>query len=392
MSKINHNRTNISLKLFIAIMFVIGFMIFMYPFFANAVNNYVAQREVNSLNQINQKASDKKLKELIAANKKKTEENQQLGISPVKNILGTSLKNVPKEDQSYYRQHALGSIFIPKISLSLPIFDTTTESLLQQGITLLPGSSYPVGGNNTHTVLLGHSGLTSQLLFTNLHKLKIGDKFFFKVYGKRLAYQVVSKKVVLPSNLNDVGIKANEDLATLVTCTPYMINTHRLLITGKRVPLSKSAFDHQEKQTSQYQAKHLLVLLALLVTVLAIICYILKREIIELLATKRYYLLRFYVCQNHLAVPNLSFRLVQKNGKPLFNQQGDMYRATSDKNGQVNFGKLSGGQYKIFIENSMTNEKPFCAYVKKLTNKRFYLKKAKRSNYQIIMESNQKND
>lgn len=94
MSKINHNRTNISLKLFIAIMFVIGFMIFMYPFFANAVNNYVAQREVNSVNQINQKASDKKLKELIAANKKKTEENQQLGISPVKNILGTSLKNV----------------------------------------------------------------------------------------------------------------------------------------------------------------------------------------------------------------------------------------------------------------------------------------------------------
>ena len=73
MSKINHNRTNISLKLFIAIMFVIGFMIFMYPFFANAVNNYVAQREVNSLNQINQKASDKKLKELITANKKKTE-------------------------------------------------------------------------------------------------------------------------------------------------------------------------------------------------------------------------------------------------------------------------------------------------------------------------------
>lgn len=133
----NRNRTNISLKLFIAIMFMIGFMIFMYPFFANAVNNYVAQREVNLVNQINQKASDKKLKELIAANKKKNEENQQLGISPVKNILGTSLKNVPKEDQSYYRQHALGSIFIPKISLSLPIFDTTTESLLQQGITLL---------------------------------------------------------------------------------------------------------------------------------------------------------------------------------------------------------------------------------------------------------------
>ncbi|MBZ5960312.1 MULTISPECIES: class C sortase [Leuconostoc gelidum group] len=392
MSKINHNRTNISLKLFIAIVFMIGFMIFMYPFFANAVNNYVAQREVNSINQINQKASDKKLKELIAANKKKTEENQQLGISPVKNILGTSLKNVPKEDQSYYWQHDLGSIFIPKISLSLPIFDTTTESLLQQGITLLPGSSYPVGGNNTHTVLLGHSGLTSQLLFTNLHKLKIGDKFFFKVYGKRLAYQVISKKVVLPTNLNDVGIKANEDLATLVTCTPYMINTHRLLVTGKRVPLSKTAFDRQENQTSHYQTNHLLSLLILFVIVGSIICFVLKRELIDLLASKRYYLLQFYVYKNHLPVSDLSFRLVQNNGKPLFNQQGDVYRATSDKNGQVDFGKLSGGRYKILIENLMTNEKPFCAYVKKLGSKLFYLKKIKRSNYQIILESNQKND
>lgn len=82
----------------------------------------------------------------------------------------------------YYQKHSLGSIFIPKISLSLPVFDTTTDSLLYKGITLLPGSSYPVGGKSTHTVLMGHSGLPNQELFTHLHELKKGDKFFESVW------------------------------------------------------------------------------------------------------------------------------------------------------------------------------------------------------------------
>lgn len=251
MAEQKQNNANIFLKLFIALMFFIGFLVFMYPFIANGVNNYVAQKElnaVNQLNQSNQKASAKKLEKLIKKNKQKSKKNQQLGISPVKNILGQTLENVPKESREYYQKHSLGSIFIPKISLSLPVFDTTTDSLLYKGITLLPGSSYPVGGKSTHTVLMGHSGLPNQELFTHLHELKKGDKFFLKVYGKRLAYQVIRIKVVLPTDLSDITIQNNQDLATLVTCTPYMVNTHRLLVTGKRVTLDKGSFDKQEKR------------------------------------------------------------------------------------------------------------------------------------------------
>ncbi|MEX0381138.1 class C sortase [Leuconostoc sp. MS02] len=386
------NNVNIFLKLFIALMFFIGFLIFMYPFIANGVNNYVAQREltvVNQMNQNNQKASDKRLKTLIEKNQQKTQENQQLGISPVKNLLGETLKNVPKEDKAYYRQHSLGSIFIPKISLSLPIFDTTTDSLLYKGITQLPGSSYPVGGNNTHTVLMGHNGLPNQELFTHLDKLKKGDKFFLKIYGKRLAYQVIRIKVVLPTDLSDVTIQKNQDLATLVTCTPYMVNTHRLLVTGKRVALDKRTFDNQEKKTISHQNQYLLCLTALITFFGAVIFYFVRREVIELLSHKRMYQLDFFVYYNNQPVSGCHFILVDYSGKQIVNQ---LYEGTSDALGYVSFGKINGGRYRVVSTNPNRSIKAFKISVKHLKNSHFYIKKVVENGYHIQSESNLTNE
>lgn len=395
MAEQKQNNANIFLKLFIALMFFIGFLVFMYPFIANSVNNYVTQKElntVNQLNQSNQKASAKKLEKLIKKNRQKSRENQQLGISPVKNILGQTLENVPKESKGYYKKHALGSIFIPKISLSLPIFDTTTDSLLYKGITLLPGSSYPVGGKSTHTVLMGHNGLPDQDLFTHLHELKKGDKFFLKVYGKRLAYQVIRIKVVLPTDLSDVTIQNNQDLATLVTCTPYMVNTHRLLVTGKRVPLDKRSFDEQEKKTASYQGKYLFGLSVLVLIFVSLILYIIRRELIELLSHKRNYQLEFFVYKNEHPISGYNFAVVDYFGKKVFNAQGELCEATSDAIGYISFGDINGGKYKIVPMNQNMNVKPFKAVVKHLKDKKFQIKKVVKNGYQIQSESNSTND
>ncbi|MGO3607855.1 MAG: class C sortase, partial [Pseudolactococcus laudensis] len=119
--------------------------------------------------------------------------------------------------------------------VSLPIFDETNNELLEKGATVLQGTSFPIGGKGTHSVITGHTGLPEKKLFTDLEKLKKGDLFYIEVSGKKLAYRVERFKTVLPTELDSLKIEDSSDLVTLLTCTPYMINTHRLLVTGVRV-------------------------------------------------------------------------------------------------------------------------------------------------------------
>lgn len=131
----------------------------------------------------------------------------------------------------------MGSIEIPKIGVDLPIYHGTSESVLQAGVGHLQNSSFPVGGENTRTVLTGHRGLPNAKLFTRLDELKKDDLFYIRVGNKTLAYQIYKIEIVKKEEAPDVlGIEEGKDLATLITCTPYGINTHRLILTGKRVP------------------------------------------------------------------------------------------------------------------------------------------------------------
>lgn len=133
----------------------------------------------------------------------------------------------------------MGYIEIPKIGCALPIYHGINETVLQIAIGHLPNSSLPVGGETSHTLLSGHRGLPSARLFTDIDRLEIGDQFFIRVLGETLAYEVDDIRVVLPSDLSTLGLVKGQDYCTLITCTPYGVNTHRLLVRGRRIELEE---------------------------------------------------------------------------------------------------------------------------------------------------------
>ena len=129
----------------------------------------------------------------------------------------------------------MGYVEIPKINVNLPIYHGTGSDSLERGVGHLLGSSLPVGGESTHTILTGHSGMASQKMFTDLVQVEVGDVFYLHILDETLAYQVRELNTVLPHDTSLLGISTGEDLCTLITCTPYGINTHRLLVTGSRI-------------------------------------------------------------------------------------------------------------------------------------------------------------
>lgn len=134
----------------------------------------------------------------------------------------------------------MGYVQIPKINVSLPIYHGTGNDSLERGIGHLLGSSLPIGGESTHTILTAHSGMANQKMFSDLPQLKDGDVFYLKVLGETLAYQVDQINTVLPHDTTYLSIEQDEDLCTLVTCTPFGVNTHRLLVRGKRIPYEEA--------------------------------------------------------------------------------------------------------------------------------------------------------
>lgn len=140
----------------------------------------------------------------------------------------------------------MGSIEIPKIKLNLPIYHGTSEETLQKGIGHLEGSSLPVGGTGTHAVLTGHRGLLHARLFTNLVELQKGDIFYLHILDQVLAYRIDQIQQTEPGDVSPLKTDADQDYVTLITCTPYGINTHRLLVRGVRIPYEPEAAQAQE--------------------------------------------------------------------------------------------------------------------------------------------------
>ena len=134
-------------------------------------------------------------------------------------------------------------IEIPKIGVDLPVYHSVEESALAKGAGHMPQSSLPVGGVNSHAVISAHTGMASSPLFTDLELLEEGDIFYITVLGERMAYEVDQIRTVLPYQVDDIQLARGEDLVTLVTCTPYGINTHRLLVRGHRVDIPDPDID-----------------------------------------------------------------------------------------------------------------------------------------------------
>ena len=214
---------------FIAILFFSGLCLTLYPF----VSNLIAQSHASqAIAAYDEQVAEMDQEQIDAAKEAVRKYNEQLNAAVEASAMqgedGISYLDLVDVGES------IGFIEIPKIDVYLPIYSGTGEDVLQKGVGHLAESSYPIGGTSTHSVLTGHRGLPSAVLFTDLDKLEEGDVFYLHVLDEVLAYKVDQIKVVLPEETQDIGIVEGKDYCTLVTCTPYAINTHRLLVRGER--------------------------------------------------------------------------------------------------------------------------------------------------------------
>ncbi|MGV3205339.1 class C sortase [Streptococcus suis] len=227
-----------------------GIGILSYPFIRNSLNDLMNQQIIQHYQQqANQKSTEEyqqKLAEMEAKNKQFAYQNISPGFDP----FSEEARKV-EDLKTVYEDHVLGVISIPKIQIRLPIFDQTREDFLARGATYLEGTSFPIGGESTHSVISGHRGLTEAKLFTDLPDLVEGDRFYIELKESEIhAYQVDKIQVVDPSDVSSLQIVEGQDYITLVTCTPYMVNSHRILVRGHRIPYKAEIMEAEVKQVA----------------------------------------------------------------------------------------------------------------------------------------------
>ena len=227
-------------NLVIGIIFLAGLSLLLYPFVANQWNNY---RQKQLISNYEQAVSEKEAAEGIdydAERKKAEDYNEALlpCVLPDSFALAESsgVDPVYMNTLNIAGDEMMGSVEIPKINIKIPIYHTTEEDVLNKGAGHLEGSSLPVGGANTHAVISAHRGLPSASLFTDLDQMKVGDHFLLHVLDETLCYEVDKISVVKPEDTSALAVEDGQDLVTLLTCTPYGVNTERLLVRGHRVP------------------------------------------------------------------------------------------------------------------------------------------------------------
>lgn len=239
------------------VLILAGLLGMAYPFVGNYINSRTHRRVVTDYQEEADSLSDENLSRML----REAEEYNEWIFSR-----GETLTSLSEEELEAYGgmlqvsvTGIMGYIDIPKIHVTLPIYHGTREEVLQVGIGHLAGSSLPVGGENTHAVLTGHSGLPSAKLFTDLDQLEPGDTFTVTVLEHPATYRVESTEVVEPEEAEHMTIEEGKDLCTLVTCTPIGVNSHRLLVHGLRAPDAETeaspAADGTEMTRAQAEAR-----------------------------------------------------------------------------------------------------------------------------------------
>ena len=230
-------KSNLLLLLARLLLFAAGAGIFLYP----AVSNYLAERQQSEVIHTYRAAvNEMDQAEIDAAWQEAVEYNENLAGDPVHDpfVMGSGyvLPDNYEEVLNVNGDGVMGYIDIPKIDVYLPIYHGTSEEVLAEGAGHLEMTALPIGGNNRHPVISAHRGLPSAELFTRLDEMEAGDQFYIHVLDQTLAYEVDQIEVILPEELSLLQPEEDKDLVTLLTCTPYAVNTHRLLVRGTRVP------------------------------------------------------------------------------------------------------------------------------------------------------------
>ncbi len=254
---------------FICIVFFVGLAVLLYPTVSNYINSLNQGNAIAEYNQsvgklskqdyktILEKANTYNAELLKKANRFKLSPEEQEEYNSVLNLSGDGI---------------IGYIEIEKLGIKLSIAHGMSESVLEKGIGHMEGSSIPCGGPGTHAVLVGHRALPSAKLFTDLDQMKEGDIFTLHILNLVLTYQVDQIKIVKPDHMGDLSIEEGKDYVTLVTCTPYAVNTHRLLVRGKRIATVKEDNDsevkkevHNNKSISLFETAPLVIASVLLI-------------------------------------------------------------------------------------------------------------------------------
>ena len=259
----------------IILIFVLGLLIAMYPIISNY---YYTVENNNEIKDFNEAVSEMPSKEVLERIELAKAYNDTLDPS---RLADPYTEREKKGVENYARmlevREKIGFIDVPKINQQIPVYAGTSEDVLQHACGHLEGTSLPVGGKDTHSVITAHRGLPQVKLFRDLDKMEVGDIFFFTNVKETLAYKVDQILVVEPWDFEPVLVVEGKDLMTLLTCTPYMINSHRLLVRGHRVPYVPEV--KEEIERAKFNYKSLIVPgLVLAVVMLIIFLYIRHRR------------------------------------------------------------------------------------------------------------------
>lgn len=261
------------------LMIVVGLGIILFPLISNQVNEIHYQEVIGTYDDtVTQKTEIENNQMLIKAR----EYNSSLSSTKIVDVFQNPVQTNSSEYLSILNvddNGMMGYISIPKIDVRIPIYHGTSSDILQKGVGHLEGSSLPVGGESTHAILSAHRGLPSSRLFTDLDQLKEGDIFYIYVLDEVLAYQVDQVLVTEPSETEALKIVDGKDYITLVTCTPYAVNTHRLLVRGERIEYNKQVEEQTVEDRSLSTADIILyvslviAILLIVITIIAIVRY-----------------------------------------------------------------------------------------------------------------------
>lgn len=271
----NNDKSIKKLYTIAVILGVFAYIFLMYPTLSNAWNKYVSSKQITIYKEA---IVDNSSKEKLEKEFKRADAYNKKLFSQRKGKLSEYIKREKdgiedKEYESIFEQNGMmGYVDIPKINVKLPIRHYSKEEVLKNGVGHLYGSSLPVGGESTHAVITAHNALPSAKLFTDLDKLKSGDKFAINIGDRVLKYEVDQINTVLPNELEPLEIEEGKDYITLLTCTPYGVNTHRLLVRGKRLPDDAHVEKNNEDKTIEevVNAPIFLIVISILILVGAV--------------------------------------------------------------------------------------------------------------------------
>lgn len=253
------NEENMKRKLTAAvwiILLLVGIGMIFYPYFSNSITEYQQRKAIQKMQDyVAQMETEQCSSELDEAEAY----NQTLNHVRISDPF--EAEDVQSEryyDVLDFGDGTMAELLIPDIEVDLPVYHGTEDAVLEQGVGHLYQTSLPIGGESTHSVLIGHTGLPGALLLSHLEQLEAGDRFYIRVMNETLTYQVDQILVVEPHDTSALEIVQGEDYVTLVTCTPYGINTHRLLVRGTRVfEEAESRFYEEEMHTAEHMHESL---------------------------------------------------------------------------------------------------------------------------------------